>query len=313
MTVTAAAAPPVPAWLRAAAAEPLALEDAAFAAAAALTTLDALVRRQEPWAGAWRQRLALTAAAATAQRAGRAEDASALRDALLLTRPGDDVGPAGRMLLAWRALVSRPVAALRSEPVLSDVAADFGCALDEEASGRIGDDIEQVAGAIGNAATGALEAIAVLERHDGRIARELGPWLADAVLAGRLGWPRAVPLLGAQPGLAGGGRSSPTRGQPQPAARQAVLAAYARAALQAVDLAAELSRRAERLVAAAPKLRAKGAGAAIEKLLADDAVAAAQEVPGMSDRGLRRLFDRLVALGAVRELTGRTTFRIYGL
>ncbi len=36
--------------------------------------LDAIVRRQERWAGAWRQRLALSATAVTARQAGRVED-----------------------------------------------------------------------------------------------------------------------------------------------------------------------------------------------------------------------------------------------
>lgn len=64
---------PVPAWLRRAIPDahslagkgvgPNALEDVALAAGAAIGALDAVVRRQEKWAGAWRQRLALAAAA----------------------------------------------------------------------------------------------------------------------------------------------------------------------------------------------------------------------------------------------------------
>jgi len=92
-----------------------------------------------------------------------------------------------------------------------------------------------------------------------------------------------------------------------------LLAVQARAALRAIDLSAELARRADKLLAVTPKLRAKAADSVVEKLLSDDAVVASEKIAGMSDRGLRRLFDRLVEVGAVRELSGRSTFRIYGL
>ena len=92
-----------------------------------------------------------------------------------------------------------------------------------------------------------------------------------------------------------------------------VAVSYARAALAALDLAQDLSRRAGRLADAAPKMRAKGKDGRIEALLVDDAVSAAAPIAGLSDRARRRLFERLVALGAARELTGRPTFRLYGL
>ena len=80
-------------------------------------------------------------------------------------------------------------------------------------------------------------------------------------------------------------------------------------------LAADLSRRSAKLLASQPKLRAKGAGRVIELLLADDAVspASAAKSASLSDRAARRLFDRLVELGAVREFSGRPSFRLYGL
>ena len=92
-----------------------------------------------------------------------------------------------------------------------------------------------------------------------------------------------------------------------------VTIAYAQAAAGAVDLFGELARRAALLMATAPRLRARGAGAVVTALLDDDAVAPAARLGGMSDRGMRRLCDRLVGLGAARELTGRPTFRLYGL
>lgn len=311
----------VPAWLRRAVPDPQSLagkevEDVALTAGAVLGALDAVVRRQERWAGAWRQRLALAAAAVTAQQAARVEDEAALRDAMLLTKAGDDVGPAGRMLLAWRRLATLPPEDLLTGKNLGAVPVEFGHASDGEAINELLGDLHRLsAGGMVEMVTGAFT---VAEQYG--VGRAVGAWLADALVAQRLGWTHAVPLLGAEVN-AGRGASRPRRSatailagmEDKGAQVKSLLAAQARAALRAVDLSAELGRRAERLLVVAPKLRAKSADTVVEKLLSDDAIVASEKIAGMSDRGLRRLFDRLVELGAVRELSGRPTFRIYGL
>jgi hypothetical protein len=260
--------------------------DAAFAAGAALAALDFVVREDAVFAGVWRRRLALKAAAASLE--GRAGDETSLRDVLALTRPGGDPGPAGRVYAAWRAL---------AEPRLAEVAAGLG-ARDPAALEAVITAHVRAAAPAPIAAAAAATAVAAMFPG----AAPLALAVADLVLATRLGWRAPVPLLALEAARPGGGAWTAD-----------CCAAYARAAARACDLHAELARAAARLEAVASKLRAKGAGAAISALLDDDAVSGAAEIAGMSERGLRRLFDRLVELGAVRELTGRATFRLYGL
>ena len=139
----------------------------------------------------------------------------------------------------------------------------------------------------------------------------LAAWLADAVLAQRLKWPFALPLLAAALFAGAGPRAA---GEGADGAEGAVVFACAKGAARACDYSAELGRRARKLMAAQPKLRAKGAPAALQPLLDEDSLSASSKIGGqISARGARRLFDRLVALGAVRELTGRATFQLYGL
>ena len=141
--------------------------------------------------------------------------------------------------------------------------------------------------------------------------------LADLVLAESLGWPVPLPLLATAtlgPAPAGRERPRPRPGDPGWAA--ACQAAYADAAGRAHRRALELARRAERLCTLAGRLRSKGGAAALRALLADDAIAARAlaELGGLgSERAARRFLERLVALGGLRELSGRPLFRLYGL
>ena len=102
--------PPLPGWARGDGsvtdtdADPGAVSGAAFQAGAALAMLDLRMRADVRFAGAWRRRLALKAAVASVRITRRGEDEGLLRDAFLLRHGGDDPGPAGRLLVAWRGL-----------------------------------------------------------------------------------------------------------------------------------------------------------------------------------------------------------------
>ncbi|WP_425312478.1 DUF1403 family protein [Methylocella tundrae] len=287
--------------------------EAGFRAGAALAALNPISRAEHPLGGLWRQRLALGNAAVLARQAGRTEDEAALRDAWYLRRDGADPGPAGRLLKAWRRLGA-------PDAMQAD---DWTPRLSVLLELRRDDALEEVVAVAaslakgqGSAVTAAAEiaAVSLRVRPD---SETLALWLADAVLAHRLNWPAPVPLLAGQV-LAGQLRrgdflrATQRHGDGDPVWLAACSLAYARAAAVAADLYAELARRACRLLAAAPKLRGKDADEMLAILMTEDAQPAAGG-KAASDRSGRRLFERLVSLGAVRELTGRPTFRLYGL
>jgi hypothetical protein len=316
----AAAPAALPAWARAAN-QPESDAEAAYLAGAALARLDATLRKNPPWAGVFRRRLALSAAAASVLRAGRAEDEAGLRDALHLTRPGADPGPVGKHLLAWRELSARSAEHWRQ----SFAAAAEVLRVPHDEALRQAIDAAEAGDGGGRPAPFAAAQVFSLARRAltpnaggqslggrGGEGELLAAWLADAVLARRLNWPFALPLLAAAL-FSGVGRRAGGLDDPADGGEGAVVFAYAKGAACACDLSAVLGRRAQMLFEAAPKLRAKGAGAALGALLDEDSLSAATKFSGLSERGSRRLFDRLVALGAIRELTGRATFRLYGL
>ncbi|PZV38839.1 DUF1403 family protein [Mesorhizobium kowhaii] len=310
-TASSSVPPTVPPWALAPGGVPDDA-DAAFCAGAALSALDMLARAQPAWAGAWRQRLALNCAAANMRLAGRAEDAAALRDAWYLRQAGSDPGPAGTIFGAWRQLAGQPPAA--SADRLEKIVDQLGLHWDGAALADLCTEIEDVAGSRRPApfAAAAIAARVVAMCPDAEL---FAWWLADLVLAQSLRWPRPLPLLMAQafgPAFrpdAGGKRIRPGEN----GFERAVCLALLRSATDACRLAAELSRRAERLIAVAPKLRAKGAGDVIQRLLDDDAVSGSLTTKSLSRFAARRLFDRLQQLDAVRELSGRPTFRLFGL
>ncbi len=298
--------PALPGWARPPATGE-AVDDVGFLAGAALAALHPIARHEHPLGTLWRQRLALGCAAALARQNGRTEDEATLRDHWYLRRDGDEPGPAGQLLKAWRALGERSALAAGDWEIR--LAVLLAHSLDDALQDVIAFATDQLRGQ--GSAVRAAAAVAATSLRFRPDSRPLALWLADAVLAHRLRWPAPVPLLAAHLKRADF-RHAAAHADGDSRWLAACSLAYARGAAAAADLHADLARRAGRLLAAGPQLRGRDADMMVAILLSEDAQPA-RTGKAASDRSSRRLFERLVALGGVRELTGRPTFRLYGL
>jgi Protein of unknown function (DUF1403) len=250
---------------------------AAFAAGVSVFALDQIIRAGPAWLGCWRMRQALKAAGVATKVLRLNADEASLRDAEHLTRAKDDPGPAGRLHRLLRQLTLRPT--------------------------RLADEtLSAIATEIKGAATSA-EVMALLR--------------TDMALAERLGWEHPVLLhlsvpLDTEFRQGAAGQRPRADGPDWGNLQHAVLA---RAAITAHASALTLARKAEALTVAAKTLRTRDEGRGLALILTDDSVAPWRMVAAGigSDRAARRLCESLHGLGALRLLTDRATFRLYGL
>ena len=283
-------------------------ETVAFLSGAALATLDAVLRDPNgtlPCA-LLRDRMALDSAVACLKLEGRNESGSDIRDAVYLARAGDRLGPAGEMFMGWRKLarINLGVSGWKGR-----VENGLPTALAHEAVSILG---TSSGTPVGQASDTLAELLLRFPREEAGALM-----LADVALARAVGWDRPVPLLGAHMARRDIRAIATGAGEPRLFVHRAMVAACD----TAIRLAADLNLRVAKLRSVAPKLRAKGSDAALALFLSHDAVSPSGMLSPiiqgtlmpMTDRAARRLCDRLVELGVVRELTGRPTFRLYGV
>lgn len=260
-----------------------------------------------------RNRLALNAAINCLKIEGRMATEADIRDAFYLTAPGDEMGPAGDMFAFWRTQSSATGSGLAlNQTGWRDKLVEL---LPEEMRDDVSTQLDQILQTGGGPMVVAISILTAVVKNFPR--QEAAALLcADAVLAHGFGWGKPLPLFGLylnRKVL----RAATEGGDIRIDCHNTV----SRAAHEAVRLAHDLARRAAHLRVIEPKLRAKGSVEALNLFLSEDAVyAPAMLSPmvrgsnvSMTDRSARRFCDRLVDLGVARELTGRKTFRLYGV
>jgi hypothetical protein len=285
--------------------------DAAFLAGSALNSLDGFIKKDHAWTGCWRSRLALRCAISANQMLGRETEEAALRDAVLMVRPGDNAGPAGNVLLATRMLKTRMD--FISSKTLRSLTELFALRWDSALA-----DLPVVIDEIMQKPQAAPIAVAELVTRIHAVRPDvevLAWWLGDWVLAKRLGWDLPVPFFLAQR-YSGAFRTSAGKGRVAPGEQgfnRAVSMALVHGTEDVLLMANEIGRRADRTIASSATIRTKGGDRIIRQLLSEDAVSASAPGTDLSRWASSRFFERLETMGGVRELSGRSTFRVYGI
>jgi len=303
--------PQLPGWVTSGRAETL--ETVAFRSGAALTVLDQLV--DDPSHGVplklLANRLALSAATATSKLEGRLAREADIRDAYHLTAMGEARGPDGDLLAYWREVAGLRLNGRDWHHGLEGI---VGPSFEDDVSGWIeaGAECVRTHGPIAGCVCVMRMVLGVDDRSE-----RIACLLSDVVLAQALNWTTVLPVT-AQRLSKAMLRDLVAEGQGEELAIQYRIL---KSLEDTIRLARDLSWRAASLWAIAPKLRAKGSKAAVNLFLTEDAVAPATMLSpmiqgttiAMTDRAARRFCDRLVELGVAQELTGRPTFRLYGI
>jgi len=303
--------PKLPAWVTTGPSETL--ETVAFRSGAVLTVLDQLIG--DPAQGVplklLANQLALQAATATSKLEGRLAREVDIRDAYHLALPGEARGPDGDTLAFWRDAARLK---LTGRDWHDDVQGLVGAASVDDVLRLV------AAGATRAKSHGPLAGCVAVMRAVLEVdyrAERIACLLSDIVLARTLSWTSILPVTAHQLTKAML-RELTNEGQGADLRIQTSLLISIE---DTIRLARDLATRAAALRAVTPKLRAKGSKAAADLFLSEDAIGPSimlsptiqgTSIP-MTDRAARRFCDRLVELGVARELTGRLTFRLYGI